>query len=136
MRGTERTIVRYSGLSTLGGLGIAFVVLRLTGTIDWPWPWVLAPFWVPVALAFTIYLLALVVVLAEQGLRAWLRRRDAARRERQFAAGIGRFAERAANDLRAAEDEQILSRVKQAVDVPTPKRPTVITLPHPKDDRR
>lgn len=35
-----------------GLLGIAFVVLKLCGTIDWNWAWVTAPFWVPVALAF------------------------------------------------------------------------------------
>jgi hypothetical protein len=111
MRGTERTIVRYSGLSTFGALGIAFVVLRLTGTIDWPWVWVLAPFWAPVALAVTIFLLALGVVLAEQGARAWVRRREEARRRRQAAALMNEFAERAAEQIREAEDARILDEI-------------------------
>lgn len=31
-------------------LGIAFVILKLTGYIAWSWWWVLAPFWAPLAL--------------------------------------------------------------------------------------
>lgn len=31
-------------------LGILFVGLKLTGHINWPWIWVLAPFWVPVSI--------------------------------------------------------------------------------------
>ena len=48
-----------SGTSILGLLGIAFVVLKLTGYIDWPWWWVTAPFWggAAVMLAFAIVLL-------------------------------------------------------------------------------
>ena len=26
-------------------LGLIFIVLKLVGTIDWSWWWVLAPFW-------------------------------------------------------------------------------------------
>lgn len=33
------------GVSILGLLGVAFVVLKLTGVIDWSWWWVTAPFW-------------------------------------------------------------------------------------------
>jgi len=29
----------------LGFLGIAFIVLKLTGFINWSWWWVTAPFW-------------------------------------------------------------------------------------------
>ena len=32
-------------IGLLGVLGVAFVVLKLTGTIDWSWWWVTAPFW-------------------------------------------------------------------------------------------
>ena len=35
-------------------LGVAFVVLKLTGHINWPWVWVLAPFWIPLAIALTL----------------------------------------------------------------------------------
>lgn len=41
-------------------LGVGFIVLKLTGHIDWSWWWVLAPFWIPVALVLP----AVVVVVA------------------------------------------------------------------------
>jgi hypothetical protein len=31
-------------------LFIVFLVLKLTGTIDWSWWWVTAPLWIPVAI--------------------------------------------------------------------------------------
>ena len=34
-----------SGIGVLGLLGVAFVVLKLTGVINWSWWWVTAPFW-------------------------------------------------------------------------------------------
>ena len=34
-----------SGITTLGLLGVVFVTLKLTSTIDWSWWWVTAPFW-------------------------------------------------------------------------------------------
>ena len=37
-------------LSSLWNLGIAFVVLRLCGVIDWSWWKISWPFWVPVVL--------------------------------------------------------------------------------------
>lgn len=37
------------GVSVLGLLGVAFVVLKLTGYIEWSWWWVTAPFWAPLA---------------------------------------------------------------------------------------
>jgi hypothetical protein len=36
------------GLPT--ALLIVFVTLKLTGNIGWPWVWVLAPLWLPLAL--------------------------------------------------------------------------------------
>jgi hypothetical protein len=39
-----------SGVSTLGLLGIVFVVLKLTEVIAWSWWWVTAPFWGGLAL--------------------------------------------------------------------------------------
>ena len=35
-------------------LQVAFIVLKLTGYIDWSWIWVLAPSWIVFALAFVI----------------------------------------------------------------------------------
>lgn len=34
-----------SGIGFFGLLGIVFVVLKLTNTIDWSWWWVTLPFW-------------------------------------------------------------------------------------------
>lgn len=48
-------------LPCAGLLGIAFVVLRLCGVIAWPWVWVLAPFWVPLALALIICIVILIL---------------------------------------------------------------------------
>jgi len=47
-----------SGIGLSGLLGTAFIVLKLTGHITWPWIWVTAPFWIPVAILFV----ALIVV--------------------------------------------------------------------------
>lgn len=35
-------------------LTVAFIVLRLTGYIDWDWWWVLAPLWVPILILFVV----------------------------------------------------------------------------------
>ena len=48
--------------STTGLLGIAFVVLKLLHVIEWSWIWVLAPFWIPVALVLAFAIIALIVV--------------------------------------------------------------------------
>jgi len=56
-----------TGASTIGILGVAFVVLKLTGFIDWSWWWVTAPFWGGIALAFAIgiaYFVYLVIARA------------------------------------------------------------------------
>ena len=43
-------------------LGLIFVTLKLTNVIDWPWLWVLAPFWIPIAI-FVAVLLILVTII-------------------------------------------------------------------------
>lgn len=43
-------------------LFILFLVLKLTGNIDWSWWWVTAPLWVPASL-FLIVLAILVLIL-------------------------------------------------------------------------
>lgn len=50
--------VTNSGIGLGGAIFIVFLVLKLTGTIDWSWWWVTAPIWIPIALAiiaFAIY---------------------------------------------------------------------------------
>lgn len=61
---------KYSGRSGMGCLGffavllgVAFIVLKLVGVIDWSWWWVLAPIWGYVALGFVIFLVALAIAI-------------------------------------------------------------------------
>jgi hypothetical protein len=42
---SKKVEVSDSGVSALGLLGVAFVVLKLTAVIDWSWWWVTLPFW-------------------------------------------------------------------------------------------
>lgn len=53
------------GVGVLGLLGVAFVVLKLTGYIDWSWWWVTAPFWGGFALFLVIMLIVLVVTVVK-----------------------------------------------------------------------
>jgi len=52
-----------TGTGFFGLLGIVFIVLRLTHTIDWAWVWVLAPIWMPAAILLIIVLVLTGVVL-------------------------------------------------------------------------
>jgi hypothetical protein len=42
------------GIGVTGLLGVAFVVLKLTGYITWSWWIVTAPFWAPLAIVATV----------------------------------------------------------------------------------
>lgn len=42
------------GIGFLGLLTIVFITLKLCAFINWSWWWVLAPLWIPVALALVI----------------------------------------------------------------------------------
>lgn len=56
----ETLNVNVGGLfSTL--LAIAFIVLKLCHVIEWSWLWVLAPLWIPIALAFAILIIVLII---------------------------------------------------------------------------
>ena len=46
-------------------LAVAFIVLKLTGFIDWSWLWVLAPLWIPTPIAIVIILIVLVVAVVK-----------------------------------------------------------------------
>lgn len=58
---SDREVV-YNGPGVLGILGIVFIVLKLTGVIDWSWWWVTAPFWGPIALVIGIIVLVLLIM--------------------------------------------------------------------------
>jgi len=42
---SENKNTNSSGIGVCGLLGVAFVILKLCGVIDWSWWWVTAPFW-------------------------------------------------------------------------------------------
>jgi phosphoglycerol transferase MdoB-like AlkP superfamily enzyme len=52
-----------SGIGITGLLGVAFVVLKLTGYIDWSWWWVAAPFWLPIVLGLSFLVFYFVILL-------------------------------------------------------------------------
>jgi hypothetical protein len=52
------------GIGVFGLLGVAFVVLKLCGVINWSWWWVTAPFWGGA-------LLAIAIVVALLGFAWW-----------------------------------------------------------------
>ncbi|WP_242258111.1 hypothetical protein [Streptococcus thoraltensis] len=49
------------GVSFSSMLLILFIALKLVGVIDWPWIWVLAPFWIPLTLG--VLVLAIIAIL-------------------------------------------------------------------------
>lgn len=57
----EQKII-YKGPGVLSILGIAFIILKLVGVIEWSWWWVTLPFWGP--LAFLLLLIITMVVAA------------------------------------------------------------------------
>lgn len=50
------------GIGFFGLLAVLFIGLKLTGYIAWPWLWVLAPLWAPLALV--LVMLAIMGTLA------------------------------------------------------------------------
>jgi len=62
----NQTVVSSSssgGIGVLGALGVAFVVLKLTGVIDWSWWWVLMPFYVGWAILAVVLFVSVIGVL-------------------------------------------------------------------------
>lgn len=55
--------IRFGGLGTI--LSIIFMVLKLTGNIDWPWVWVFAPFWIPLAIIVVIIAIPMLIIFID-----------------------------------------------------------------------
>jgi membrane-bound ClpP family serine protease len=51
---SSKSTASSGGIGVLGLLGVAFVVLKLTGVIDWSWWWVTLPFWGGLALVLGV----------------------------------------------------------------------------------
>lgn len=52
-----------NGIGLSGILFIVFLVLKLTGNIDWSWWWVTSPLWIPVAIVLSVILAILLIVV-------------------------------------------------------------------------
>ena len=55
--------VQNSGISFSGLLTVVFIVLKLTGHIDWSWFWVLSPIWISIALVLIVLALMFIIVV-------------------------------------------------------------------------
>lgn len=55
-------LVLNRGIGPVGLLGIAFVIMKITGAITWSWWWVLAPFWIPVCIGIVLLCVAGVLI--------------------------------------------------------------------------
>ncbi|MMZ43562.1 hypothetical protein D1872_51180 [compost metagenome] len=62
------------GVGVLGLLGVAFVVLKLCGVINWSWWWVTSPFWAVPAI-FLLVILGVLVVVGTTDLFKLIKRR-------------------------------------------------------------
>lgn len=49
------------GMSLLGVLLTVFVILKLTGLINWSWWWVLAPVWIPFSVVIVLWVVVSIV---------------------------------------------------------------------------
>ena len=59
--GANGTNTTSGGLGFSGVLTIAFIVLKLTGVIDWSWLWVLCPLWISVLLFIAILIFCVII---------------------------------------------------------------------------
>lgn len=50
------------GIGFCGLLTIAFIVLKLIGQIEWPWIWVFAPMWMPIAIV-VVYIITICIFI-------------------------------------------------------------------------
>jgi hypothetical protein len=50
------------GIGIFGLMGVMFIGLKIAGVINWPWVWVLAPFWGSIVLVVAVLLIAAVIV--------------------------------------------------------------------------
>ena len=59
----DKATATASGVGVCGLLGVAFIILKLCGVIDWPWIWVMAPFWGSFLLGILVFVLFLIFVI-------------------------------------------------------------------------
>lgn len=54
-----------SGMGFFGVLGTIFIVLKLLKVIDWPWLWVLSPFWIGLIISIVVFTIVFIVIYYE-----------------------------------------------------------------------
>ena len=60
---SSETKVSYSGgIGFTGLLTIVFIILKLVGTIDWSWWWVLCPLWITFMLCMLFFIAMIIVI--------------------------------------------------------------------------
>jgi len=67
MERTEKVVVVKRALPLGMTLFFIFLVLKLTGNIDWSWWWVAAPLWIPTAFVLGVAILVFVGLLILNG---------------------------------------------------------------------
>jgi hypothetical protein len=60
-----------SSIGLPGVLTIVFIVLKLTGSIDWSWWWVVAPLWLPITVGVVIFLFVGLIGIA---IETWVKK--------------------------------------------------------------
>lgn len=71
-----------SGIGVLGLLGVAFVVLKLTGIINWSWWYVTMPFWGGIAIGISLIVLGGLLTVIMGLVSLWSEKREKARRRK------------------------------------------------------
>ena len=72
------------GVGVAGLLGVLFIGLKLGHVIDWPWFWVLAPFWIPLGFVLVLLLFAGIVAGAVKALDKADEKKAAKRRQERW----------------------------------------------------
>ena len=54
--------MKETGIGLGGILFVVFLILKLTGYIDWSWWWVTAPLWIPFAIAIVFLVISTIVL--------------------------------------------------------------------------
>jgi hypothetical protein len=63
---SKDSATKNGGISAIGLLGVAFVILKLCHVIDWSWWWVTAPFWGGLAIYIVVLAIALIVWIVKE----------------------------------------------------------------------
>lgn len=54
--------MKESGIGLDVILFVVFLILKLTGDIDWSWWWVTSPLWIPIAIGIVFIILGIIIL--------------------------------------------------------------------------